>query len=89
MDASRSVLRKRIDEVKMKKSLERCWRYGEFGWNYHSENPSSQHYKFRKRQREAVSELSEMAVLVFSTLSLTVMSGTVFLILASVIIHHL
>ncbi|PKI68425.1 hypothetical protein CRG98_011222 [Punica granatum] len=53
VDANMSLLRKRIDEVRMKERLERCCR-SELGWNYAAE------YNPKLRRDKAATELFEL-----------------------------
>ncbi|KAK2652365.1 hypothetical protein Ddye_012221, partial [Dipteronia dyeriana] len=48
VDANLSILRERMDEVKMKERLERCCRSSENGWNY----SSAGYYKLPKKQNQ-------------------------------------
>ncbi|XVF20684.1 hypothetical protein REPUB_Repub12eG0023200 [Reevesia pubescens] len=80
VDANLSVLRERIEQVKIKEKLERCCRC-EYGWNY----VAGYNYKV-KRDRE-ISEFFELVNLVGATLGFTCLTGTVFLCLLSIFVH--
>lgn len=80
VDANMSVLRKRMEEMRMKESLERCCRC-ELGWNYAAE------YDPKLRRDKAAAELFELVSLSFGTIGLTLVSGTVCLCLASLLAH--
>lgn len=95
VDGSLSVLKRRIAEVKTKESLERCRRSSScdiVGWNYSSSSSSSGYYfcpnRLRRRPKAEASEvLWKMLLLVFSSISFTVISGTALLCFASLLIH--
>ncbi|XP_031390270.1 uncharacterized protein LOC116202796 [Punica granatum] len=80
VDANMSLLRKRIDEVRMKERLERCCR-SELGWNYAAE------YNPKLRRDKAATELFELVSLSFGTIAFTLISCTAFLCLASLLAH--
>ncbi|KAK3409413.1 hypothetical protein EUGRSUZ_J01537 [Eucalyptus grandis] len=83
VDANLSVLKKRIDEVKIKERLERCCR-SELGWNY----AQSGCYSISKRKNDAQRlEFFELLLLVCGNIGLTNVACAFFLCLASIFIH--
>ncbi|XVE72149.1 hypothetical protein DITRI_Ditri11bG0015700 [Diplodiscus trichospermus] len=80
VDANLSVLRERIEQVKIKEKLEKCCRC-EYGWNY----AAGYNYKV-KRDRE-ISEFFQLVSLAGATLGFTCLTGTVFLCLVSMCVH--
>ncbi|XP_038990926.1 uncharacterized protein LOC120113936 [Hibiscus syriacus] len=81
VDANLRVLRKRIEQVKMKEELERCCRC-KYGWNY----GVGYNYNKLKRDKER-SELFEILGLVGATIAFTFLTGTLFLCLVSLFVH--
>nr|KYP65000.1 hypothetical protein KK1_019614 [Cajanus cajan] len=82
IDANLDVLKKRIEMVKMKDRLERCCT-SQHGWNY---VPLSNNHK-SKRNKEEFMSIIELIGLVCRTLSLTCLSGTLFICLVSLLVH--
>ncbi|KAA8530622.1 hypothetical protein F0562_005444 [Nyssa sinensis] len=80
VDANLSVLRERIEEVRMKERLERCCRSVN-GWN----NPAGYNYKCKRGME--LSQFSELLGLVGGTIGLTILSGTFSLCLISLLVH--
>ncbi|XVF71523.1 hypothetical protein PTKIN_Ptkin12aG0044700 [Pterospermum kingtungense] len=80
VDANLSILRERIEQVKMKEKLERCCRC-EYGWNY------APGYNYKVKRDREISEFFELVSLVGATLGFTCLTGTVFLCLVSIFVH--
>ncbi|KAF5749977.1 hypothetical protein HS088_TW03G00305 [Tripterygium wilfordii] len=84
VDANKSILREKIEEVKMKERLERYCRR-EIGWNNHN------YCKIIKRDHEAAEglwhELVELVGIVGGTVGITIVSCTAFLFLFSFLVH--
>ncbi|KAG5528072.1 hypothetical protein RHGRI_028864 [Rhododendron griersonianum] len=77
-----SILRERIEEVRIKERLERCCRIGN-GWNYATGND----YK-HKRSTDS-SQFFEVFGMVFWTLGLTIVTGSLCIWLVSLFIQYL
>ncbi|KAF5737842.1 hypothetical protein HS088_TW13G00733 [Tripterygium wilfordii] len=83
VDANMSVLRQKIEEVKMKERLERCCGR-EIGWNNHNYNIS----KREDEEEEGLwQELVELVGIVGGTIGITIVTGTAFLFLFSFLLH--
>ncbi|KAJ9147301.1 hypothetical protein P3X46_029478 [Hevea brasiliensis] len=80
VEANLRVLRERIEEVKNKERLERCCRC-EYGWNY----PSGYNYKLKKQV--GLSQVFDLIGLVCRTIGFTCVSGSLILVLVSLIVH--
>ncbi|XP_021296826.1 uncharacterized protein LOC110426074 [Herrania umbratica] len=80
VDENLSVLRERIEQVKIKEKLERCCRC-EYGWNY------AAGYNYKAKRDGGISEFFELVRLVGITLGFTCLTGTVFLCLVSLFVH--
>ncbi|KAK6266608.1 hypothetical protein QUC31_017445 [Theobroma cacao] len=80
VDANLSVLRERIEQVKIKEKLERCCRC-EYGWNY------AAGYNYKAKRDGEISEFFELVRLVGINLGFTCLTGTVFLCLVSLFVH--
>ncbi|XP_022769616.1 uncharacterized protein LOC111313205 [Durio zibethinus] len=80
VDASLSILRERIEHVKIKEKLEKCCRC-EYGWNY------AAGCNHMVKRDEAISEFFELVSLVGATLGFTFLTGTVFLCLVSIFVQ--
>lgn len=80
VDANLSVLRERIEGVKIKERLERCCKR-ERGWNY----APGYNYKLKKKMKLA--QLVDLVGLVCGTIGWTCLSGTIFLCLFSLVVH--
>ncbi|XP_058185309.1 uncharacterized protein LOC131302608 [Rhododendron vialii] len=76
IDANMSILRERIEEVRMKERLERCFR-SENGWNY----ATGYHSKHN------ISKFFEISGMALGTLGLTIGTGTLCLCLFSLLAH--
>ncbi|KAE9449490.1 hypothetical protein C3L33_18614, partial [Rhododendron williamsianum] len=76
IDANMSILRERIEEVRMKERLERCFR-SENGWNY----AAGYHSKHN------ITKFFEISGRVLGTLGLTIGTGTLCLCLFSLLVH--
>ncbi|XP_062150836.1 uncharacterized protein LOC133859444 [Alnus glutinosa] len=83
VDANLSVLREKIQVVKMKERLQRRCCKGETGWNY----VSGYDYK-HKRDRE-ISHLFELLRVVCTTLGFTSLACTLCLCLVSFFLHSI
>ncbi|PSR87845.1 TGF-beta-activated kinase 1 and MAP3K7-binding protein like [Actinidia chinensis var. chinensis] len=81
IDANLRVLRERIEEVRMRERLERCWRNDNIGWNY------APAYDYKHKRSMVSSQFYEIFGLVFGTFGLTIVSGTFFLCLVSLLVH--
>ncbi|MBA0549044.1 hypothetical protein Golax_016891 [Gossypium laxum] len=82
VDANLSVLRERIEQVKMKEKLERCCRsYDKWGWNYGAG------YNYKVKRDGQLSELFELLSLVGATLGFTCLTGILFLCFFSFFLH--
>ncbi|XWS30774.1 hypothetical protein CRYUN_Cryun23aG0018500 [Craigia yunnanensis] len=82
VDANLSVLRERIELVKIKEKLDRCCRC-ECGWNY------AAGYNYKVKRNGEISEFFELVSLVGATLGFTCLTGTVFLCLVSIFVHFI
>ncbi|KAL4379666.1 hypothetical protein GQ457_02G006340 [Hibiscus cannabinus] len=84
VDANMSVLRERIEEVKMREKVEKCWRScdDKYGWNY----AAGHDYK-AKRDGQYLSGLFQLLGLVGATVGFTCFTGTLFLCLVSSFLH--
>ncbi|KAA3459109.1 hypothetical protein EPI10_013632 [Gossypium australe] len=81
-DANLSVLRERIEQVKMKEKLERCCRsYDKWGWNHGAG------YNYKVKRDGQLSELFELLSLVGATLGFTCLTGILFLCFFSFFLH--
>ncbi|KAF9683934.1 hypothetical protein SADUNF_Sadunf04G0065500 [Salix dunnii] len=81
VDANLNVLRGRIENVKIKERLERCCRC-EHGWNY---TPG---YNFKlKKEVGLPTQFIDLASLVFGTVGLTCLGGTLFLCVVSLLVR--
>ncbi|KAJ6364631.1 hypothetical protein OIU76_029568 [Salix suchowensis] len=81
VDANLSVLRERIENVKIKERLERCCRC-EYGWNYSPE------YKFKlKKELGFPTQFIDLASLFLGTVGLTCLGGTLFLCAVSLLVR--
>ncbi|KAL3525501.1 hypothetical protein ACH5RR_013873 [Cinchona calisaya] len=83
VDANMSILMNRIQEVKMKERLERCYETDKLGWNYAKVVVP---YQKSKRSIEPFQYI-ELAGTVGGTFGLTILSGTLGLCLASILLH--
>ncbi|PON58493.1 hypothetical protein TorRG33x02_290910 [Trema orientale] len=94
VDANLSVLRERMEEIKVKEKLERCCRR-EYGWNYAAEAEAevaaatvkSKYYRLKRERDQPLTQLLELAAIVGGTLGITFFSGTFFLCLVSLFVH--
>ncbi|XP_048230561.1 uncharacterized protein LOC125370130 [Ricinus communis] len=80
VEANLSVLKERIQEVKMKERLERCCRC-EHGWNYASG------YNYKLKKQAELSQFFDLLTLVFGTFGFTCLSGTFVLCMFSLLAH--
>ncbi|KAK6913586.1 hypothetical protein RJ641_023187 [Dillenia turbinata] len=80
IDQNMSILRGRIEEVKIKERLERCLERG-YGWNY------APGYDYKAKRERALSELFECLCVAGGTIGFTFFGGTVFLCLLSLLYH--
>ncbi|KAF8399035.1 hypothetical protein HHK36_014901 [Tetracentron sinense] len=80
VDANLSVLRERIEEVKMKERLKRCCK-SEDGWYYQSG------YDHKLKRDAKFSESLELVGLVSMSVGLSFFSGTLCLCLVSLLVH--
>jgi hypothetical protein len=76
VDANLSVLREKIEVIKMKERLERCCKC-ENGWNYVGG------YDYKLKRNKEMSHFFELVGLICGTLGFTFLSGTVCLCLVS------
>nr|XP_027073132.1 uncharacterized protein LOC113697751 isoform X2 [Coffea arabica] len=83
VDANLWILMNRIAEVKMKERLERCYQTDKFGWNYAQGVPACNKSKRPPEPFQYV----ELASTVGGTFGLTILSGTLGLCLASILVH--
>ncbi|TYI20012.1 hypothetical protein ES332_A07G204700v1 [Gossypium tomentosum] len=82
VDPNLSVLRERIEQVKMKEKLERCCRsYDKWGWNYGAG------YNYKVKRDGQLSQLFELLSLVGATLGFTCLTGILFLCFFYFFIH--
>ncbi|KAJ9173026.1 hypothetical protein P3X46_016202 [Hevea brasiliensis] len=79
-EANLRVLRERIQEIKMKERLERCCRC-EFGWNY------SPGYNYKLKKQGGLSQVFDLVGLVCRTIGFSCVTGTLILVIVSLIIH--
>ncbi|KAL5811713.1 hypothetical protein ACOSQ3_026663 [Xanthoceras sorbifolium] len=90
VDANLSVLRERIEEVKLKEGLERCCssRCEKNGWNYASGYDEYYNYKKKHTKKDQFGrEFLQLVGLVGGTIGFTCLSGTLFLCLLSIFVH--
>ncbi|GMY24284.1 hypothetical protein FCV25MIE_19526 [Fagus crenata] len=76
VDANLSVLREKIEVIKMKERLERCCKC-ENGWNYVGG------YDYKLKRNKEMSHFFELVGLICGTLGFTFLTGTVCLCLVS------
>ncbi|MBA0847005.1 hypothetical protein Goshw_011043 [Gossypium schwendimanii] len=81
VDANLGVLRERIEKIKMKKKLERCYECKLYGWSYGSR------YKYKVKREMEISQLFEVVSLGASTLAFTFLTATLCLSLVSLFVH--
>ncbi|XP_058185317.1 uncharacterized protein LOC131302611 isoform X4 [Rhododendron vialii] len=81
IDGNMSILRERIEEVRIKERLERCCRK-ENGWNY----ATGCDYK-HKRSADSSQFFEILFGMVFGTFILTIVTGSLCLWLVSLLIH--
>lgn len=74
------VLRERIQEIKMKERLERCCRC-EVGWN------CSSGYNYKLKKQVGLGQLFEIVRLVCTTVGFTCVTGSLILVIVSLIVH--
>ncbi|KAI9085614.1 hypothetical protein K1719_032457 [Acacia pycnantha] len=90
VDENLSVLKKRMEMVKVKERLERCCRC-EIGWNYdqiNEEDEQQHHDIISKNNQTLMSDLIQIIGLVCGTVGSTCLSGTLLLCLFSLLAHH-
>ncbi|XP_059624603.1 uncharacterized protein LOC132292650 [Cornus florida] len=80
IDANLSILKMRIEEVRIKERLERCCR-SQNGWNYAAT------YDYKRKRDAELSQVFELLGIVGGTFGLTILSGTLFLCLMSLLVH--
>lgn len=80
VDANLGVLRGRIEEVRIKERLERCYRC-KYGWNY------APGYNYKLKKDINLSEFFELVGFIGVTFGVTCLSGTVILSLISIVVH--
>ncbi|RXH90545.1 uncharacterized protein LOC126634115 [Malus sylvestris] len=82
VDANLSVLREKMEVVKMRERLEKyCCKRQQNGWNY------SPGYNYKLRRARDVSTFFELIRLVGVTLGFTCFSATFLLVLVSILVH--
>ncbi|OIS96874.1 PREDICTED: uncharacterized protein LOC109235005 [Nicotiana attenuata] len=88
VDANLQVLRRRIEEVKMKERLERCLTC-EQGWNYTATTNTATLYYDKKRKKELnyITHCVELFCMVGGTIGFTILSCTLCVYLTSLLIH--
>ncbi|XAR71393.1 hypothetical protein NMG60_11028628 [Bertholletia excelsa] len=82
VDANLRVLRERIEELRTKERLERCYRSA-IGWNY------APGYDYKRKSSERKSQLLELFGLACGTFGLTIGSCSLCLCLVSLLVHHM
>ncbi|XP_058185315.1 uncharacterized protein LOC131302611 isoform X2 [Rhododendron vialii] len=82
IDGNMSILRERIQEVRIKERLERCCRK-ENGWNY------AAGHDYKHKRSAGSSQFLEVFGMVFGTLGLTIVTGSLCLWLVSLFIQYL
>ncbi|XP_050229956.1 uncharacterized protein LOC126679062 [Mercurialis annua] len=75
-----SVLKERIQEVKVKEKLERCCRC-EHGWNY------AAGYNYKIKKQADLSQFLDLLRLIFGAFGFSCVSGTFVLCIVSLIVH--
>ena len=81
VDGNLSVLRQRIEAVKMKEKLKTCFRHEKGGWNY------KVGYDDTYKRRILLVQSLKVATSVGSTLVLVFFSGSIFIFLYSILIQ--
>ncbi|XP_071912759.1 uncharacterized protein [Coffea arabica] len=91
-DANLRLLRDRMEVVRIKESLERCFDVGDdthyqhAGWNGGYAPALADRYKHRNKMTQS-DDVLELLVIVCRTFGITVLSGTLCLCLVSVLVH--
>ncbi|CAN4079918.1 unnamed protein product [Withania somnifera] len=83
VDANLQVLRKRMEEVKMKERLEKCL-VCEQGWNY---TATSANLYLQKKRKKEWQQFVEILWMVGGTIGFTILGCTLCLYLTSLVIH--
>ncbi|MCD7456403.1 hypothetical protein HAX54_031635 [Datura stramonium] len=84
VDENLQVLRERIEEVKMKERLEKCFVCDKQGWNYTATTAALYLKKKRKKQLD---QFIELLWVVGGTIGFTFLGCTLCLYLTSLLIH--
>lgn len=80
------ILKERMEEIRVKESLERCL-VAEHGWNYIPMAAADDYKKKETTTLKGYREVSELAAVAGATFGFTILSGTLCLCLASILIH--
>ncbi|KAL3510647.1 hypothetical protein ACH5RR_030048 [Cinchona calisaya] len=81
VDSNLNVLRQRIEEVRMKERLNTCYRQEKIGWNYKAG------YDDTYRRRVVLVQTFELVALVGSRIGLVFLTGSIFILLYSLVIN--
>lgn len=80
------ILKERMEEIRVKESLERCL-VAEHGWNNIPMAAADDYKKKETTTLKGYREVSELAAVAGATFGFTILSGTLCLCLASILIH--
>ncbi|GLU10711.1 hypothetical protein SLE2022_274970 [Rubroshorea leprosula] len=80
VDENLNVLRERMEKVKVKEKLERCYRR-QYDWNY------AAGYNDKLKREAQMLKLFELVRVILGTLGFTFLSGTTLLFLVSILVH--
>ena len=91
VDANLSILRARMNEIIVKERLERCCKTDHYGWNYAAPGSAASdkgyYYRLKRERDQPLAQLLELVTIVGGTLGFTFFSGTLFLCVASLLVH--
>ncbi|XP_011070663.1 uncharacterized protein LOC105156269 [Sesamum indicum] len=82
VDGNLSILRYRMEQVRMKERLHTCYKLGNYGWNYRSG------YDDVRKKNGMVLLSIELAVIVVSTVGLVFLSGSLCIFIVALFFHH-
>ncbi|KAK4423489.1 hypothetical protein Salat_1931700 [Sesamum alatum] len=83
VDGNLSILRYRMEQVRMKDRLNTCYKLGNYGWNYRSEYDD-----VRKKNAMVLLSLIELVTIVVTTVGLVFLSGSLCIFIVALIFHH-
>ncbi|KAK4400009.1 hypothetical protein Sango_1107000 [Sesamum angolense] len=82
VDGNLSILRYRMEHVRMKERLDTCYKLGNYGWNYKSG------YDDVRKKHGMVLQSIELATIVVSTVGLVFLSGSLCIFIVALLFHH-